>query len=469
MTTAADMILATLADRPNAALIEHRNTWYSRGEFLARAHARSAMLHGAGVKPGDTVMIIASDTLSALDTLIGCWIIGAAGCLVDFRTPPNRLTEWQDRLTPKVIVSTRPVRGFKTLVQDMHPSPMQAPRHIHETAGDATAIWFSSSGTTGAPKLHPRSGINLGATIDYYKTRLPTPEQGASLCATSVAYSASCFRCLRNLASGKPIVALDPVHRLDELDAALTREDVSDCSLPPSTLRRLTALSGSIPRYPQLALLVAVGGPASPDDKVATVTRLSPNFRMTYSAVGFGAICVIQGREILERPTSCGKPFDGVHVSIRSGDRVCTRNEIGRVHVSSDQVEDACPGDMGWLDDDGYLHITGREEGLLSRKGVNFPAERITMAALRLAGIEEAAVLTQPDADGGDEIHLIVQSKITDTNKITRDLRILLPASEFPDHIQIRPSIPLNVGGEIDLKGLTDLVFPLNADMPHAS
>jgi len=455
MTTALATILAALEKRADLDTVERRGHWLTGGQFLDRIGARAADLPGAGLKPGETALIVVSDNMLAMETLFGCWMRGIAGAFVDFRTPPRRISDLAQHLGAARIIGQRPVNGLDIwLARDgVAATDHSAPNHIDPAAG---AIVYMSSGTTGPVKTYPRTQENLSDALAEYCAMDEAMANSRMLSAISVAYSASAFQWLRSLANGTPIVAMDLVYRLQDLDAALRRKDITHCGLPPNLIRRLAALPDlqSIPRYPQLMQLSSIGGPALAQDKIAAVTRLSENYRMTYSCVGIGMVSQITGTEILERPASCGKVREGVQVTILDGQRRCAPGEIGELLVSSGTGPAKRPGDLGWLDRDGYLYLTGRVQGMFCRNGVNFSADRLVSAALDLPQIAAAAAISEPDGDQGDIVHLFVQAENGQAEGVRRHLIKVLPSAEQPDHVHIRRTLPMNVAGKVDLREL---------------
>jgi long-chain acyl-CoA synthetase len=458
MTTAFTQIMASIDQLADKPLIETRGKWLTGAELKARIAARREDLRRAGLEPRQLAMIVVSDNLCAIEQLLACWWLGAAGCFVDFRTPPNRMTEWRGQLNPSLIVGLRAIPDVPVHVQSRAP----AISPDHDVTSDAfdidpahLAIIFSSSGTTSRPVLNFTSQGRLAANLAAQARDANLVASGTSLSAISVAYSAMSANWLTNLFIGRPLIALDLIYRPEDLDTALKRPEVTECSLPPSEIRKLIALpdDGS-PRYPHKPRLSSVGGPASPDDKLAAATRLTPNYVMTYSCVGIGIISRIVGSEVLERPASCGRPKAPIQVEIRQGDRVCAPGEEGDIVVTTETVNGRRPGDLGYLDGDGYLFITGRVQGLLCRKGVNFSAERLINASLALEGVREAAVVATANDDGGDKVHLVVQLAGDKEAELRDHLRRALPSTEQPDAIHAREHLPITAAGKVDLRAL---------------
>lgn len=463
MTTALEGILQSLDIEPDRPRVEYRGRKFTGADLRGRIAARAADLESAGLKPGDQALILVSDNLSAIEQVIACWVRGASAVLVDFRAPPSRIEEWRQRTSLQLVLGQRAVPGQDVHVQPRDPMPLAAFPPTEGLAPEQLALIVSSSGTTGMPSLTNVAQDRLGWILQTLNDDPRTVRQGTFLSASSVGFSASCYTWLRLLLSGRLILALDLIHRLGELDDALKRMDVVETMLSPGAIRQLVTLTPDrIPRYPQLVRLASVGGPARPEDKLAAATLLSAAYVMNYSCVGVGMISRITGPEILQRPASCGKLEPTVALEIRNGERLCGPGEVGEIIVSTARLSGHRPGDLGWLDADGYLYVTGRVQGLLSRNGVNFNAERIVAAALNCADVIEAGVTAMRDRDDGDEVHLVVQVRpecvLQVEEALGAYLRRTLAAAEYPDMIHVWTDMPLTAGGKIDSRALAQRV-----------
>lgn len=463
--TGLDMVLAALEAAADAPVVEYRGRSHGGHALLARVRARAQDLAAQGIGPDRTVLILVTDNLSAMEQMLACWTLGAAGCFVDGQSPPERVAEWMERLSPALCLGVRLKAGVQAHLQPRDPVPVAdgalRPPGDEAVRAARLASIASTSGTTGQPKIQRHSQGRLGDILRSLPIRTGG---GAMLSATSLAYSASYLGWLRSLAGGRRIVAMDFAYRLEELDAALRRADVEECNLPPPVIRRLAALAGPTPRYPQLIQLGSVGGPALPEDKLAAVTRLSPRYEMSYSCVGIGLVSRITGAEVLDRPASCGKPVAGVSVTIRDGSRICATGETGEICVTTATIPEVRPGDLGRVDEDGYLFIVGRVQGLLCRKGVNVSAERLVEVALQRPEVAQAAVVAFPDSDGGDEIHLAVQCPEAEAPAVIDHVRRTLPPAERPDHVHVRSLLPLTPAAKVDMRRLRAELSALRED-----
>jgi acyl-CoA synthetase (AMP-forming)/AMP-acid ligase II len=110
-------------------------------------------------------------------------------------------------------------------------------------------------------------------------------------------------------------------------------------------------------------------------------------------------------------------------------------------------------GDLGWLDEAGYLHITGRKKDIIVRGGRNIYPATIETLALRCAGIEKAAAFAVSDARLGERVCLAVvmgNGVRLDPARLLRDLEAAgLAKYDMPEFLLTVATMPLTPSGKI--------------------
>jgi acyl-CoA synthetase (AMP-forming)/AMP-acid ligase II len=130
-------------------------------------------------------------------------------------------------------------------------------------------------------------------------------------------------------------------------------------------------------------------------------------------------------------------------------------DEDGRMRVNA--TGRLRTGDMGFLDADGYLHLTGREKDLIIRGGVNISPLEIDNVLLELPGVAEAATVGAPDPIYGEEV---VSAVVLEPGAALSEADILafcagrLPAFKAPKRIRFRAALPTTERGKLDRKAL---------------
>ena len=114
-------------------------------------------------------------------------------------------------------------------------------------------------------------------------------------------------------------------------------------------------------------------------------------------------------------------------------------------------------GDLGFLDEDGYLHVTGREKELIIRGGVNISPLEIDSLLMQREDVIEVATVGIPDAIYGEEVVSFVVPRpgaCVDADDLLRYCSAVLPAFKAPKRILLSEALPRTERGKLDRKAL---------------
>ena len=119
-------------------------------------------------------------------------------------------------------------------------------------------------------------------------------------------------------------------------------------------------------------------------------------------------------------------------------------------------------GDLGSLDEDGYLHITGRLKDVIIRGGHNIHPARIEQLATRHPDVEQAAAIPFPDARLGERVCLVIVPTVearTDSKQILKFLKQEgLSKYDLPEYFVQIDDMPLTPGGKVLKRELLALI-----------
>jgi long-chain acyl-CoA synthetase len=301
---------------------------------------------------------------------------------------------------------------------------------LEETAGGRLLF---SSGTTGRPKpfrVHPRPvhPTDLPVRSAGLMRELGFDDTGNVLLVAGPAYHAGPLGFLQSVHQlGGTVVLMerfDPECAL----AAIERHGVTHSQWVPTMFVRLLRLPAAArSRHDLSTHRVAVHGaaPCPPEVKRAVLEWWGPIVHEYYGASeGYGRTS-IGPHEWLAHPGSVGRSVDStVHIADADG-RFLPAGEVGAVWFArpgapapvcaDDGTADlaATPGwgtvgDLGRLDDEGYLYLTGRSGQTIITGGVNvYPREIEDLLALHPA-VDDVAVVGTPDPDLGEQVTAVV-------------------------------------------------------------
>ncbi|WP_338705661.1 acyl-CoA synthetase [Bacillus altitudinis] len=180
-----------------------------------------------------------------------------------------------------------------------------------------------------------------------------------------------------------------------------------------------------------------------------------------YGTSELSFVSYLSSDDFLQKPTSVGKPFPSIQVEVRRADQtVCKPNEIGRIYVKSPMsfsgyLQDEKPPeewltvyDMGWLDEDGYLYMSGRENGMIVYGGLNIFPEEIERVLNEQPEVNRSIVIGLPDPYWG-EIPVAIIENVQQTKLIRQAVKETLAAYKVPKKWLVTDKMIETSGGKI--------------------
>jgi long-chain acyl-CoA synthetase len=177
------------------------------------------------------------------------------------------------------------------------------------------------------------------------------------------------------------------------------------------------------------------------------------------------------------RPGSIGQPIYGVQVKIfDEQDQELPLGEVGEIVVRGHNVMKAYykrpsataeamrggwfhTGDLGRMDEAGYLYVVGRTRDFLIRGGLNIYAREVESVLLAHPGVSEVAVVGIPDEVMGEEIKAYVvleQEEAVDAEDLIEYARKRMAAYKYPRYIEFRTELPKDTTGRVIKRLLRD-------------
>ena len=478
-----------------AAIDDRRSISYRQLQRLTRQIA--AFLAARGIRTNDRVALLAGNSIEHLVCYIGVMAYGATICTVHVEMNRGHLAQILPALNPRLIVfdaelglddllakTSAPCLplgffdsdahdGFYKSIVDYEPTDL----NLASTRPLDDACILFTSGTSARPK-----GVVL--TFRELLSNVEPTADGLGLTFDDRIYDFRSF----NWCSAQVLSALAPLSRGASLilGRKFTRsrffQNIADYGVTitagnPTTINML--LNGGDPTdakaLSSLRFVISSSAPLLSEDWRRFERRFGIPVAQSYGCSEIGWIATNPGSD--RHLDTVGKPAPYLNLAIVNdrGQPLAVR-ETGHVEVGGFPDNDyryladdgtikvhshgrLRTGDTGFIDADGYLHITGREKDLIIRGGINISPLEIDSILLQRPEVIEVATVGVPDHTYGEEVISFVVARpgaTVNADDLLRYCGTVLPASKAPKQIVLSKHLPKTARGKLDRKALSE-------------
>jgi long-chain acyl-CoA synthetase len=347
-----------------------------------------------------------------------------------------------------------------------------------------TSSMIYTSGTTGRPKGVRRQPLtaNLEVRMGDYRERVYGLKPGVLTMIPGPLYHSAPNAFALRAARVASLVALMPRFDPEAFLVLVEKHRIEAMFMVPTMFVRLLKLPEELRRRYDLSSLKFVmhaAAPCPPEIKRAMIEWLGPVIHEFYGSTESGAVTVVDSQEWLERPGTVGRPIRGGEVRIYddAGKRLGP-GEVGEVYTRLEflpeftyhQLPDKraeidregfiTSGDVGYLDEAGYLFLCDRKRDMVISGGVNiYPAE-IEAVLISCPGVKDCAVFGIPDSEYGETLMAVVEAQPGVAPPAVADVRAYLlqhlAGYKVPKRIEFGRDLPREDSGKIFKRRLRD-------------
>lgn len=427
-------------------------------EFAARVDRLAGALRGLGLATGDTIAIHSGNRREYFELMTAASHIGLGYVQVNWHWTGDELAYVLADSGARAVFSEDAFAGaavagagaagteFRVGIGEAWSDPGFVPYEEllaggpDGEPGGQVLGWpmFYTSGTTGRPKGVRRKLMTAGAPMETLAVvaaglgaTLHIPPAGRSLLVGPVYHSAQWLWSQVLLCAGSSVVMrqrFDP----EETLRLIEEHRITNVHLVPTQFVRLLRLDEDTRRSYDLSSLAAVwhgAAPCPPDVKRRMIDWLGPVVHEYYGSTEASVNTIVSAEEWLERPGTVGRalPTTEVHVLREDGTPagVGERGQLWFRYADGDDVQywgdpdktasvhrDGrlfTTGDIGHLDEDGYLFLSDRAIDMIISGGVNiYPAE-IEGVLITHPAVRDVAVFGVPDEEYGEQVKAAVE------------------------------------------------------------
>ena len=336
-------------------------------------------------------------------------------------------------------------------------------------AGEDLALIIYTSGTTGKPKGAMLSNNNLLRNVQGVMEELELTPEDRMACLLPMFHSFSMTVCvLLPMTQGLSVVAVKSLHPPKNIIAELLLHQASILPAIPQLYRMLA----NVQMPPGMALRICVSGAAPLPLEVLKAFNENVGIPLLegYGLSETSPVATFNPLHGEKKAGSVGLPIRGVAFQIwNDAGEVLPAGEQGEICIKGHNImigywnnpeataaaikgEWFLSGDIGYLDEDGYLYITDRKKDMLLVNGINVYPRELEEVIYQFDGVKETAVIGINDPRKGDLVVACVApiegAKIEDAALLSF-LKDKLAAYKMPRRVIQMESLPRNATGKI--------------------
>lgn len=481
------MLVDSLFGKEDSVLLANTEgrslTWK---EAFVEAQKFANLIAASGGQAGDRIAYASSDSLDGFLMLLGIWLAGGVASPLNNSLPIDTQRLILDILEPEFLLcdASLPVFGEKGEWRVLDSAGRNGievtDKEWAPPVSDECCLVLFTSGTTGRPKgvssTHKAVALNAARTA----AALNLSSNDRILINTPHYYTSAIIHLLTLMSRGGGLVSHQGFlfgETFAELVASHTctgfggapahfvRIFSSPPSSKPDSLRFMMSSGDHLPQH-----LAVTARDVFPGTEIFRVYGLSETA---------GRLCVLPPRFLDEKPESTGLPLPGMSIRIMDDDGVeVETGTLGEVVVSGDMLSDEYlndavntsllqaeegfrSGDVGRLDEDGFLYLVGRKDDVFKSGGEKVSCMLIQQEVMRTEMCSDAAVIPVEDAMLGKVPHVLYSlecGQTFDKRAMMKALKRTLPATHVPRFFTQVEYIPRTGSGKARKEALLNLL-----------
>lgn len=455
-------------EEPNRRLLGDEDGWLTVGQVLFRVEKTAGQLWNLGIRSGDRVALRMSQCAQSAIQLLALQAIGAVAVLCSGRCTVSKTLE-QAALPQKIPYILTDERGYWELYRLESAVALDETQSVpYEPGSDpcGPGMVIFTSGSTGKSKGVILSQNNLISNLQASAPLGGYQRDDVALGALPMDHVFG-LALLTGAIVLRHCLYLTPGGDLDAVLSVIQSQGITRMNGVPALYLNMAAKRDAYDLHSLRCGFIGGGlCTAAQFEKIeqALEMTLVPVYGMS-ECVGISCGDAQMPRQL--RCNGVGRFYpNNQGMLLREDGTIAAVGEVGEVCVRGpqrmlgycDEIQTKAvideegylhTGDLGFLDEQGILHLTGRKKDIIIRNGINLSPGRIEEAMLSISGVERAMVVGIPSQNEGEVPCAMAVSRLPE-EKILAGLSRILHKNEIPVGIRIVKSIPYTPSGKPD-------------------
>ena len=476
----------SLGDKPALYDRDGMLTWR---ELDRRSNRAAHLLQSRGIGPNDRVALMLRNGREWAEVALATQKLGVAGVPLNTWAKPKELKATLNGANPKLLVydtahaeqvkecappglpllyvgnSSDAVKGSDPYHQELGRQPASPPAPFTRDRGSPKVI-IHTSGTTGTPKGAARNAAATGiSALAGLLGVVPYSRDDVIYCPAPLFHSFGLMTFTFATVLGATLVLpekFDPEESLRLIE----EHRATAASFVPVMMRRIVSLDDEVKaKYDMssLRIVLASGSVLSEDLRKASVKVFGDVLYDLYGSTEIGWVAIATPDDMRSRPKTVGKPVEGIDVAVFSSDgEKLPQGETGELYVRSEMLFEGYTsgdakeeregytsiGDLGRIDDEGYLYVESRSDEMVVVGGENVYPIEVEQVIEDVPGVDEVTVFGLEDDEYG---HVLVAFVVGTAS--AEDVRAAckreLASYKVPRRIDVVDELPRTSTGKV--------------------
>lgn len=476
----------SLGDKPALHDRDGMLTWR---ELDRRSNQAAHLLQSRGIGPNDRVAMLLRNGREWVEVALATQKLGVAAVPLNTWAKPKELKATLKGANPNLLVydtahadlveecapagvplvyvgsSAGAIEGSDPYHQELGRLPSSPPAPFTRDRGSPKVI-IHTSGTTGTPKGATRNAAATGVSaLANLLAVVPYSRDDVIYCPAPLFHSFGLMTFTFATVLGATLVLpekFDPEESLRLID----EHRATAASLVPVMMRRIVMLDDDVKaKYDtsSLRIVLASGSVLSEDLRKASIELFGDVLYDLYGSTEIGWVAIARPEDMRTRPKTVGKPVEGNEIAVFSpdGEKV-PPGETGELYIKSDMLFEGYTsgdakderdgytsiGDLGRLDEEGYLYVESRSDDMVVVGGENVYPIEVEQVIEDVPGVNEVTVFGLEDDEYGHVLVAFVVGKVSEDD-VRAACKKELASYKVPRRIEVVDELPRTSTGKV--------------------